>query len=106
MLFNRETPDSYHAKSSILVEKWRRSFAAKRERLRPRWEAECKWHPWFAWFAVDVGTYEKPQTAWLQMVGRRIKDRREMPAIAASWSLREFEYRIVAAAQQDPAEKT
>ena len=93
MIINRETPDQRHAKNFALVEKWKRSFAARRERLRPQWNSECEWHPWFAWFAVDVGTYENPQTAWLQMVERRVKFRPEMPTTAAAWSLRDYEYR-------------
>ena len=96
MIFDRETPSSYSKKISARVAKWENSFSERRERLRKQWEAECNWYPWFAWYAVDVGTYEKPHTAWLQLVERRLKHRNKMPTISAEWYLREFEYRIAA----------
>ena len=94
MIFNQETPKSWHKKNAALVAKWELSFRDKKDLLRPQWEYECKWHQWFAWYAVTIGTYEKPQTAWMCWVERRIKYRGEMPTRAASWSLRTFEYRL------------
>lgn len=94
MIFDLETTAARDAKNSAWVEKMRSDFSAQRERLRPQWEAECQWHPWFALLPVDVGSYEKPQIAWLHRVERRIEYRDEMPIIKASWSLRTFEFRL------------
>lgn len=92
MKFQWQTNEERHRKNSITVEKWRKAWAKKREKLRPQWERECEWHRHFAWWAVDISG---DRTAWLEFVERRIKYRREMPTIGASWSLRVFEYREI-----------
>jgi hypothetical protein len=92
MIIHRMSSDEWHKRNSAQVEKWRKAWAKRREQLRPQWERECQWHRHFVWFPVDVG-YDK--SAWLMFVERRIKYRSEMPEIRASWSLREFEYRLI-----------
>lgn len=88
MIFKGETRDEWHAKNSARVDKWRRRDAPAIARIEARWRAECEWHPWFAWWPVEVGD---GKTAWLQTVERRLKYR-DKPRIMAQWYIRTHEY--------------
>lgn len=90
MIFKGETLEEYRAKSSALVAKWRREDASKLEQIKEQWKVECQWHPWFAWYPVEI---EWGTTAWLQTVERRLKYL-DFPRIMASWQIRQYIYRL------------
>lgn len=89
MIFRGKTHEQRMAENAVTVDMWRRRDAPKIARIEAQWRAECAWHPWFAWFPVEVGD---GQTAWLETVERRLRWL-DKPTIIASWQIMGYIYR-------------
>lgn len=92
MIFHHTTREDEDTRRRIVIQRWKDAYAEQKEKNHPTWLFEREWHPWFAWFPVDIRG-DHPATAWLSWVERKLMSSRE-PDILASWQIRSYVYRL------------